>query len=227
MVQGVGSLNVERQSGTADELHARDPFIGGRPSGPIVWWCDFSRPAVVLGSRQQPTVLDEEACHAAGFDVARRRSGGGAVVLRPGEMLWIDLIVPFGWVDMPVDVRGSMIWAGERWKAALTLLRVGERVGELEVHGGGMVHTPWSNLICFAGLGPGEVLLDGLKLVGLSQRRTRHGCRFQGLVHRCQLRSDDLRLFREPRPEGSPSPVAVLTSGVTGDELCRKLASLI
>jgi lipoate-protein ligase A len=36
----------------------------------------------------------------------------------------------------------------------------------------------WSPLVCFAGLGPGEVLVDGRKVVGLSQRRTRAGARF-------------------------------------------------
>ncbi len=222
----MGALNVERHGGTADELHARDPFVDGPPSGLVVWWCDFSQPAVVLGSRQQPDVLDEVACRSAGFEVARRRSGGGAVILRPGEMLWIDMIVPIGWADMPNDTRGSMIWAGERWQAALAPLLDDRIDGELIVHREGMVRAPWSDLICFAGLGPGEVLLHGCKLVGLSQRRTRHGCRFQGLIHLRPPRPDDLRLFREPRPAGSPSAVAALTGAVTGEELCRKLASL-
>ncbi len=44
---------------------------------------------------------------------------------------------------------------------------------------------PWSDRVCFAGVGPGEVLYDGTKLVGVSQRRTRSGARFQCvLLHR-------------------------------------------
>ena len=44
----------------------------------------------------------------------------------------------------------------------------------------------WSSRVCFAGIGPGEVVgaaTDGRKLVGLSQRRTRRGARLQSAVH--------------------------------------------
>jgi len=33
--------------------------------------------------------------------------------------------------------------------------------------------------VCFAGRGPGEILVDGRKVVGISQRRDRSGARFQ------------------------------------------------
>ena len=33
--------------------------------------------------------------------------------------------------------------------------------------------------MCFAGIGPGEVTVDGRKVVGLAQRRTRAGALFQ------------------------------------------------
>jgi lipoate-protein ligase A len=33
--------------------------------------------------------------------------------------------------------------------------------------------------VCFAGLGPGEVTIAGVKVVGMSQRRTRAGALFQ------------------------------------------------
>jgi lipoate-protein ligase A len=47
------------------------------------------------------------------------------------------------------------------------------------VHTGTLVSNEWSKLVCFAGLGPGEVVLDGQKVVGVSQRRTRVGARLQ------------------------------------------------
>ena len=34
-------------------------------------------------------------------------------------------------------------------------------------------------MVCFAGIGPGEVLVGGRKVVGISQRRNRGGARFQ------------------------------------------------
>ncbi|HEY6533729.1 MAG TPA: hypothetical protein VIY72_15585, partial [Acidimicrobiales bacterium] len=73
------------------------------------------------------------------------------------------------------DVAGAAEWGGEAGVAAL---------GELglaggEVHRGGLVRTPLAPVVCFAGIGPGEVLLGGRKVVGISQRRTRNGARFQ------------------------------------------------
>jgi lipoate-protein ligase A len=51
-------------------------------------------------------------------------------------------------------------------------------VQDLEVHQGRSIETKWSRLVCFAGLGPGEVNLAGAKVVGIAQRRTREGARF-------------------------------------------------
>jgi hypothetical protein len=47
-----------------------------------------------------------------------------------------------------------------------------------------MERGAWGQLVCFAGLGPGEVTagLGGAKVVGISQRRTRAGARFQCAV---------------------------------------------
>ena len=42
-----------------------------------------------------------------------------------------------------------------------------------------MRRTAWSDRVCFAGLGPGEVTVEGRKVVGLSQRRTREAVLFQ------------------------------------------------
>jgi lipoate-protein ligase A len=50
------------------------------------------------------------------------------------------------------------------------------------VHRGGLVRTPVSDLVCFAGLGPGEVTVGGRKAVGMAQRRTRDGALFQCAV---------------------------------------------
>jgi hypothetical protein len=37
--------------------------------------------------------------------------------------------------------------------------------------------------VCFAGAGPGEVLVEDAKLVGVAQRRTRSAVRFQTMIH--------------------------------------------
>ena len=133
-------------------------------------------PSLVLGSTQHDVGIDHDACTREGVDVVRRRSGGGAVLLVPGEVTWVDVIVPVGspgWAD---DIHVPMVWVGRH------LARLfGELLGErgVSVHEGPMVSTEWSRAVCFDGLGAGEVLLDGAKVVGISQRRTRHAARLQ------------------------------------------------
>tara|TARA_B100000586_G_scaffold154608_1_gene112506 strand:+ start:774 stop:1055 length:282 start_codon:yes stop_codon:yes gene_type:complete len=42
-----------------------------------------------------------------------------------------------------------------------------------------MVGSRWSDLVCFAGRAPGEVLVDNRKVLGVSQRRNWTGAWFQ------------------------------------------------
>lgn len=189
-----------RQVGSVAELHALDPFATGAPGGPQVWWCDPTDSAIVLGSRQSSDLVDVAACERAGVSIVGRRSGGGAVLVRAGEMIWIDLVLPHG--VAPDDVRRSMVWAGERWIEALG------PVPDTSVHRGAMVRDEWSSLVCFAGVGPGEVVAGGRKLVGLSQRRTRYGIRIQGMVHRAV--PDPAPLFGGAAPERPLTVPAVL-----------------
>jgi lipoate---protein ligase len=124
-------------------------------------------PALVLGSTQ-PAVDEREV------PVVRRRTGGGAVLVRPDEQLWVDVLLPAGdplWDD---DVGRSFHWMGQAWVDALRTTGV-----EAAWHHGAMVCTPWCRQVCFAGIGSGEVTVDGRKVVGLAQRRTRAGALFQ------------------------------------------------
>lgn len=79
------------------------------------------------------------------------------------------------------DVGRATWWVGAWWQRAL------RRLGwdHVEVHRGPMRRPPYAEQICFAGVGPGEVLVHGVKLVGVSQRRTRNAARFQtvALLH--------------------------------------------
>lgn len=190
---------VISRTATVAELHALDPFVdrdGDDPvDGPEVWICEPTDAAIVLGSRQTPDLVDGDACRGAGLAVVRRRSGGGVVLLRPDAVVWIDVVLPHG--VAPDDVRGSMVWIGERWGEVLGALGH----GPLTVHDGGMVCTPWSDLVCFAGVGPGEVLVDGRKFLGLSQRRNRHGLRIQGTLYRRPVTGEIPSLLAAPMPD--------------------------
>jgi lipoate-protein ligase A len=158
---------VERRALSVAAFHALDV---PDPAERAVWIAEPTAPALVLGSAQP----DDDVRAGIDIEVVRRRSGGGAVLVVPGEVLWVDVIVPAGDALWDDDVGRATWWLGETWAAALGDLGV-----SAGVHEGGLQRTPWSSSICFAGLGPGEVTVSGRKVVGISQRRTRHAARFQ------------------------------------------------
>ena len=143
-------------------------------------YAEVDRSALVLGSTQPDSVVDRDRAEAAGVEVVRRRSGGGAVLLRPGETVWVDVFLPAGDPLAEADVGRAFGWIGRAWVAALTLTGVGQAPGPpVAVHEGRPRAGPWSATVCFAGLGPGEVTVGGAKVVGISQRRSRAGALFQ------------------------------------------------
>lgn len=167
--------SVERHVGSAATFHGR---VLPDPVRRTVWWFEVDRPAVALGSTQRLEVIDLARADAAGVEVVRRRSGGGAVWLAPEAVTWVDVLLPAAdplWDD---DVSRSATWLGHRWVETLQDLGVDGAA----VHEGPMVHGAHAGLICFAGLAPGEVTIEGSKAVGISQRRTRAGARFQCAV---------------------------------------------
>lgn len=162
------------ERGSAAELHRRGV---PDPAARHVDVLRVARPALVLGSAQPATDADVEACGAAGVEIVRRRTGGGAVLVGPGDPLWVDVVIPAGDLLWEDDVGRAFLWLGDVWAAALRSVGV-----DGDVHRGPLQRTPWSRAICFAGLGTGEVTVGGRKLVGISQRRTRAGTRFQCAV---------------------------------------------
>lgn len=168
------------RQGSAGAFHA---LAMPDPAHLEVWVFEVEHAALALGSAQSAdVVVDVVACRRAGVEVVRRRSGGGAVLLEPGGIVWFDVIVPASRLreeGVGDDVSRSMVWMGKRIATALNAVGV----AGARMHEGRTVATPWSSLVCFAGVGPGEVLLAGGKLVGISQRRTRAGSRFQCAIH--------------------------------------------
>jgi lipoate---protein ligase len=197
---------------------------------PIAWCVDVVGPALVLGSTQPDGVVDRDRAAAAGVDVVRRRSGGGAVLVRPGEVAWVDVLVPAGDPLWQADVGKAFGWLGRAWADSLSSLGVDGTA----VHEGGMVSGPWSSLVCFAGLGPGEVTVQGRKAVGLSQRRTRAGALFHcaalvewdpsALVDLLALPSDGRA---EAAAEVSSVAVGLVRRGATADNLVRSFVKAL
>lgn len=169
-------MAVERLAGLPADLHLR-------PLAPLdrcrVQVLVPHRSALVLGSTQRPASVDAEALARSGLDLVRRRSGGGAVLVTPDDPLWVDVDLARADPRWDDDVTASFAWLGAAWAGAL-----GELGLDVTVHAGPYEPGRWGGLVCFAGRGPGEVFLGGRKVVGIAQRRTRAGARFQSALAR-------------------------------------------
>lgn len=159
--------------GTAAQFHAMD--LGHQRA---VWTCRVTSPALVLGSTQSMDVVDPHEASRRGLEIARRRSGGGVVFVHPEDTTWIDVTIPRDdrlWVD---DVSRAGLWLGGALVGAL-----GDSI-DARVHDGAFSVGDIGRTVCFASLAAGEVVAGGVKVVGVSQRRTREGARFQCILYR-------------------------------------------
>jgi hypothetical protein len=107
----------------------------------------------------------------------------------------VDVFLPAGDPLLDADVGRSFMWLGQAWAAALERLPRGRVAGRvlarvparvpgdgIEVSSPGIAPTAWSSLLCFGGLGAGEVTIGGRKVVGISQRRDRDGAWFHSMA---------------------------------------------
>ena len=159
------------------EFHAMS-----HPGRREVWlhcWDVHAQGALVLGSSQTEDAVDAEALKKRRLGLLRRQSGGGAVLVVPEALVWIDVFIPKDDSMWEADVTKSALWLGEVWQATLAEFGI-----SAEVHQGPYQPGEWGNLVCFAGRAPGEVFVDGKKSIGISQRRTRQGARFQTALAR-------------------------------------------
>jgi lipoate-protein ligase A len=206
---------VEERSGGAGVLHARWPGTEAGPEVPRVAICRATGSAVVLGSTQPAGIVDPGRAEAAGLEVVRRRSGGGAVLVTPDDPVWIDVWLPAGHALWRTDVGRAFDWLGDVWVRSLATCGV----EGLTAHRSGYVScTRWSSSVCFGGVGTGEVVTaDGRKVVGLAQRRNRQGAWFHGA---CIVRWDPAPLVDvlAMDPEEREAAVDGLAGAVVGVE---------
>lgn len=144
--------------GTARQFHAMDlDWQRG------VWLCRPTDTALVLGSAQDESDIDQERAQLDGIDIVRRRSGGGAVYLSSASAVWIDVVITRGdahWVD---DVSQSALWLGHAWCAVLEQFGI----ADLEVYNASMLKSVVSRSVCFAGMASGRFFRAGAKSWGL------------------------------------------------------------
>jgi lipoate-protein ligase A len=160
-------------TGTAADFHAME-----LPYERAMWWCQVEDPTVILGSTQTADDVNQNIADESGVLVSRRRSGGGAVFVHPSDSVWIDITISRDdplWKD---DVAQSMLWLGELFVEALSPWV------HAEVYRDSFSTGVDGRVVCFASSSPGEVFVETNKLVGISQRRSRDGARFQCVLYR-------------------------------------------
>jgi lipoate-protein ligase A len=189
---------IERLVGDAAALHAREPT-----------------------APQRHVAVAHAYLREQGIDLVRRRTGGGAVLLVPGEHSWIDIVLARHDPLVVDDVGRSFGWLGATWVAALA-----EAGHAARLHEGPLVQRAGGPLLCFGGLGPGEVLLGERKVVGLSQRRTREVVRLQCLVHHV-WRPDQLLACFEPSERLVASDAIAIAAAAVPVPAARLLAHLL
>jgi lipoate-protein ligase A len=153
-------------SAAVDELYDYDVLRSSDEATLFVVHID--EPLLVLGSSQSVDVLNDERVRS--LRVRRRRGGGGVVSLQPADV-WIDWWIPTHDERWSNDVRTSARQVGGWWRDALAR----HVTGTLEVYDGPLVGEEHHRVVCFAGRGPGEVFVDGVKAVGLAQWRVHEG----------------------------------------------------
>lgn len=136
----------------------------------------YVAPAVVLGRAQRaarPALRPVGV--AASLEVLDRDAGGGAVLVGPW-MLGLSVVLP---AAHPLvagrSVAASYAWLADAFVAVLAGEGVAARAARPDEAAGAPAALRWA---CFAGVTPPEVLAGGRKLVGLAQRRHRHGVLF-------------------------------------------------
>jgi lipoate-protein ligase A len=182
--------------------------VAAGESPPALRWYGYSAAAIVLGVGQPATAVDCGAARSQGMTVARRDSGGTAV-LADETLLALDVALPAGHPLAGADVLEAYCWLGEVFRRVLVAMAPGQaaRLVLVDVptaradQAARRAASPGTaddlrGLACFGTLSPYEVAVRHpageaaggptmRKVVGLSQVRRRGLVLFQaGLYSR-------------------------------------------
>ncbi|NNN13729.1 MAG: hypothetical protein HKL81_08295 [Acidimicrobiaceae bacterium] len=157
---------------TAQVCHDFEP---NDQDGRVLLLCRPTARSVVLGAAQKADLFDGPILRSQGFELAKRTSGGGAVIVEPKAQLWAHLFIRPDdrlWED---DVLVAFNWIGELSVAFFESLGLKD-VSVAKTKGQSL---ELSRLICFAGVGLSEATWHDKKISGVSQRRRRNYASFQ------------------------------------------------
>lgn len=173
---------------------------------PTIWWHSTTRPTLILGTGQRAEELAAAVPGRMNAYIARRHTGGTAVLAAPG-VLGLDVALPPAHPLTGTDIIEAYRWLGETWAAALGTLGVEAHIVSLdEARAAARRHIPEAvRMACFGTLSPYEITVGGRKLVGFAQVRRRSGVLLQSGIH---LRFDAHGLAAL-LPGGDPASTAV------------------
>ena len=142
---------------------------------PTIWIIEPKDSCLVLGKSQRGRdFLNLSYLEEQNINLAVRQSGGGAVLVAPEDMLWVDIFVPKESKFWIADIAKASIWIGGIWHDALKRLDI-----ECSLFDENFSRSEAYDLICFIGRAPGELFINTRKILGISQRRSKFGTRFQ------------------------------------------------
>lgn len=175
-------------------------------AGPVLRLYRWRAPAVSLGYRQvAPAWLGR--CAELGVEAVRRVTGGGAV-LHVADLTYA-VAAPPGTPGISDDLAGSYAWIRARLLEGLQAAGFAPRAAQARAGADRLE-------LCFAGATGNEVELDGQKLIGSAQRRSRHGF----LQHGSIRIADDTALYRAlVGASPAPAPPAGLDATVLSEAL--------
>ncbi len=152
---------------------------------PVLRWYISEQPVLVLGNGQSVEVVDLDACRAQDVEVVRRTSGGTAVLL-DRYAVSMEVVLPVGHPLLGGDIVSSYQWIGELWAQALHVLgiRQARAMPAAEVRAlPALAKDDPLRLACYGTLSPFEPVVEGMKVVGLSQVRRRSAVLYQVGAH--------------------------------------------
>ncbi|CAB4554312.1 unannotated protein [freshwater metagenome] len=202
--------------GSAADFHSLDLAMDR-----AVWSCVVSAPALILGSTQNEGDVDSALASTQGIDIVRRRSGGGVVYVHPDTSIWCDITIPRDDVLWNDDVSTSMLWLGEVFVEALAPWLT------TSVYRNEFVVGQDGRAVCFASTSPGEVFAGTSKVVGISQRRTREGARFQCVLYRKWNPEDWAHCLTSSEVAQRVRTLPVATVDITAEEMTDALIAAL
>jgi len=142
-----------------------------RRGRPLLRFYAWDRPAVTIGYVQRL------AAAPPGLAVARRPTGGG-VVYHDHDFTYTVAIPAGHWLS-GLDRTRSYDWINRSVREGLSRCRLAASLAAQDIGS----HVDRLTMVCFANPTRYDILMDGRKVAGSAQRRTRDGILHQGSVH--------------------------------------------